>query len=345
MEPKIHPRWRGTSSSKLSILGFKLLIFGVFVSVALNFLQMVGCGFSSACLLRLKPVGDAQPEILPEKQLKLACPNFSGNINGNHQWRWVWWVRYSEFGTICCKKLKLYVLKNHHDVEVSSWEAFSLRSPATKLAILCFASWFFCFGVAAFVQIFCQESNVQPVQLPVVCFVGIKFLSKFCWCHCDLDNVGCAARTDEDLWRHPWCRPKHCFSEFDHFGESLPRCVHHSFLHKISDQRSILRHAWVVQYRWRNTSALDRQVTNVLPYDVSQKTWRSLWDPPWRRRTTFSWAILWIEVGDFKKLRDPFDIWQNHWKIDPWIWRNQDTTVSKLLSFWCSWSFDIRCLP
>ena len=37
---------------------------------------------TSACLLRLKPVGDAQPEILPEKQLKLACPNF----RLSHQW-------------------------------------------------------------------------------------------------------------------------------------------------------------------------------------------------------------------------------------------------------------------
>lgn len=157
-------------------------------------------------------------------------------------------------------------------------------------------------------QIFCQESNVQPVQLPVVCFVGIKFLGKFRWCHCDLDNVGCAARTDEDLWRHPWCRPKHCFSEFDPFLGHYLGCVHHSFPHKKSDQRSILRHAWVVQYRWRNTSALDHQVTHpALPYDVSPKNWRSLWDPPWRRRTTFSWAILWTEVGDFKKLRDP--IW------------------------------------
>ena len=178
---------------------------------------MVGCGY--LCMFaKVETGGRCTTWDTSRKAVEVGL----SELQRKHQWESSMAMglmgekRYSELGTICCKKLKLYILKNHHDVEVSSWEAFSLRSPATKLAILCFASWFFCFGVAAFVQIFCQESNVQPVQLPVVCFVGIKFLGKF-WCHCDLDNVGCAARTDEDLWRHPWCRPKPCFSEFDPF--------------------------------------------------------------------------------------------------------------------------------
>ena len=239
--------------------------------------------------------------------------------------------------------LKLYVLKNHHDVEVSSWEAFSLRSPATKLASLCFSSWFFCFGVAAFVQIFCQESNVQPVQLPVVCFVGIKFLGKFCWCHCDLDNVGCAARTDEDLWRHPWCRPKHCFSEFDPFLVTTSVCP--PFLStqnigpKVNTSTCLSCSISVEKYQCLGPSSY-QCTPSMFPKKIGE-----VMGPAMKEKN-------YIFMGDFVDRGRRFQkVEGSNWYLaiitgsDPWIWQNQDTTVSKLLSFWCSWSFDIRCLP
>ena len=100
----------------------------------------------------------------------------------------------------------------------------------------------------------CQESNVQPVQLPVVCFVGIKFLSATNLCHFDLDNVGdrsmriCGDIHGVDLnigWR---IRPYRSTTFPSTETTTVP----------VNVQRSILRHAWVVQYRWRNTSALTR---------------------------------------------------------------------------------------
>lgn len=223
--------------------------------------------------------------------------------------------RYSDFGTLFCKKLKLYVLKNHHDVEVSSWEAFSLRSPATKLAISCFASWFFCFGVAAFVQIFCQESNVQPVQLPVVCFVGIKFLGKFRYCHCDLDNVGCAARTDEDLWRHPWCRPKPCFSEFDPFLGSLPRWCP-PFLStqkmgpKVNTSTCSSCSISVEKYQWLGPSSYQ-----CTPFGCFPKNRGEVYGTRHEgEELHFHGRFCGSRSAISKSWGIQIDIWQNHWK-------------------------------
>jgi hypothetical protein len=71
-------------------------------------------------LWRLKPVGDAAPEILPEKHLKLACLNFSFN----------WFQRWNLmiFSFACNSALS-------HYSKVNSWKAFLSRTPS--ILVLC----------------------------------------------------------------------------------------------------------------------------------------------------------------------------------------------------------------
>lgn len=95
--------------------------------------------------------------------------------------------------------------------------------------------------------------------------------------------------------------------------------VHHSFPHKKWDQRSILRHARVVQYRWRNTSDLDRQVTNVLPSDVSQKIVAKSMGPAMKEKNYIFMGDFVDRGRRFQKVEGSKLIFGKITGSDPWI--------------------------
>ena len=227
-------------------------------------------------LWRLKPVGDAAPEILPEKHLKLACLNFS--FNRFQHWNSMIFI-FACNGAFSHTPRSTVEKHSHRGVLVFWYFVPHTCGVLRNCRRKTMYSQCSCLWCALTATISLDKTDECDAQWGICCWDPRTH-------HQD------TRKNTEDLWRYSWFETwnfqtflvwiGHPFCPLKVHCTSTPWNIH--FL------RSIFWHARTVQHRWTNSGTLADD-DNVVVF-TSPFSWNALLA---RRKTTFSWAILLIE--------------------------------------------------